>query len=367
MDKARETVFSSENLRIVHVPGAGDGPVFVTFAALDEAPPEPRPGFGEDFLAKHGFEAFHVLPAGNDWYQYPEMPEALARIRARVGPGRPLITYGSSMGGYAAFRFSGLLQAGRVICVSPQYSIDPALIPWERRWRIYSARIRPLWDTLEPNRKAEAFVFHDPRIDGRHARAIGRAMPVLPVRLPFSDHPCFPMLQELKLLTPAILAIAAGHFHPAALEREAHARRMDSPSYLANRALAPRWTTRRQRLALAERAARLAPHDPACLVALARVLAAGGQMAGAEAAYREAMALRPGEAGLLYAYRRFLAKAGRWTEAEAVVEEVMALHPGKLSRTQEIGALRAARAYAERPALVRGLLRLLGRHSLDGV
>lgn len=362
-----ERVFASENIEIVHAPGRGDGPVFVTFHALDDMADKPRPGFGAAFLAKHGIEAFHVIPKSNAWYQYPEMRQALSEVRARVSAGRTLITYGSSMGGYAAYRFSGLLAAERVIAVSPQYSIARARIPWETRWRHYSGTITPLWDGLEPNRRARTVLFYDPVRDRRHARLIGRDLPAEHVRLPHSGHPCFPMLRELGLLTPAILAIAAGRFDAAACEKEARDRRMDSPCYLAHRALASPWIARGRRRAMAERAIALAPDDPSYRIAMARVLSAEGDVSGADARYREALDMLPDQPALLYAYRRFLAKAGRWEEAEAMVERVLALYPGRLSREQEIGALRAARARARRPFVVRALMWLARRNALDGI
>ncbi len=364
----REQVFRAPEFEVVRVPGADDGPVFVTFDSLGDPLPLGRAGFGEAFLAKHGFETYHVIHTTNAWYQYREMRTALDQVRARIAPERPVITYGSSMGGYAAYRFSGVLNAARVIAFSPQYSIDPARVPWERRWRRLAEGLPQLWDQLPVGAQAEAFIFYDSKAqDRRHARLIGREMRARPVRLPDGGHPCITLLQELGLLGPTIRAIAAGRFDPAACEVSVRALRETSARYLSTRALRLPRLAGPRRLALAAQAVALVPGDPWYLVAHGRVLAAHGAWAAAEARFAEAMALLPDHIPLLFEYRRFLMKAGRWDEAEAVVMRAMELSPYALSYPREISAIRAARAHAARPAVMRLLSRLVRRDALRGL
>ena len=74
--------------------------------------------------------------------------------RAAVPEGARVMTYGSSMGGYAALRFARALRADAILALSPQYSIDPAVVPWEDRWRQDGARIAwlpALAGPLDPN------------------------------------------------------------------------------------------------------------------------------------------------------------------------------------------------------------------------
>ncbi len=364
----RDVVFRGTDFSIVRVPGADDGPVFVTFDSFGDPLPPDRTGFGEAFLARHGFETYHVLHASNAWYQYPQMQAALADVRTRIGPTRPVITYGSSMGGYAAFRFSGVLQAARVIALSPQYSIDPARVPWEHRWRRLAASLPMLWDDLPVHAGAEVFLFYDPTsADRRHAQLMGREIKAHHVRLPHSGHPCIAQLHELKLLGPTICAIAAGAFDATGCEAQVRALRATSARYLSNRALRLPRLARRRRLAMAEAAIALAPDEPWYRVVHGRILAAHGAWAAADARFQEALGLLPDHAPLLMAYRRFLMKADRWDEAEAVLAQAIALSSDALSSQREISALRAARAHAARPALVRAVLRLLRRDSLRGV
>src|SRR5690606_30202022 len=101
-----------------------------------------RPGFGEEFLRNAGISAIHVMGVREDWYQYPEMPAAMQAVRQATAGAERVMTYGSSMGGYAALRFADAAGANAVLAISPQYSIDPKKMPFETRWHQESQRIQ---------------------------------------------------------------------------------------------------------------------------------------------------------------------------------------------------------------------------------
>ncbi|WP_371345477.1 alpha/beta hydrolase [Ancylobacter sp. IITR112] len=226
----RQVIFQSENLTVVKVPGANDDTVFVTFESMRADWPTGRRGFGEDFFAKRGRPAYHFLPSGNHWYQYPEMPEALARVRADLPPGARVITYGMSMGGYAAYRFSEPLGAEVVIAFSPQYSIDRWRVWWERRWRSQSRAVT--WDRQPPRAGAVKYVFYDPlNQDRRHIRALRREGALDLVRIYFSGHASITYVNECGLLESAVLDIAEGRFDAPGFERRIWQRRQVSETY----------------------------------------------------------------------------------------------------------------------------------------
>jgi pimeloyl-ACP methyl ester carboxylesterase len=118
----------------------------VTFhsASIDEEGPRKAgfdmPGFGQSFLRKHGINAVHVLVSRSHWYQTPEMEGALAFIRHIAKDYHRVVTYGSSMGGYAAIKFGPEVRANAAVAISPQYSIDPAKAPFEKRFLKYFRR-----------------------------------------------------------------------------------------------------------------------------------------------------------------------------------------------------------------------------------
>lgn len=226
----RELIFESENLTVVKVPGERDDTAFVTFESMRADWPKGRKGFGEEFFAKRAHTAYHFLPSGNCWYQYPEMSEALARVRADVPRGTRIIAYGMSMGGYAAYRFSAPLGADVVIAFSPQYSIDRWRVWWERRWRSQSRSV--IWDRQRPRAEAVKYVFYDPlNQDRRHIRALRREAPLELVRIYFSGHASIAYVNECGLLESVVMDIAEGRFDAAGFERRIWQRRQVSETY----------------------------------------------------------------------------------------------------------------------------------------
>lgn len=251
----RQVIFESENVRVVRTPGTRSDVVFVTFEAHQLKRPLDRKGFGEKFLQDNGFTSYHLLAGDNFWFQYPEMAEVLAAVRADVGPGPEIVAYGVSMGGYAAFRFAGLLGAARVIAFSPQYSIDKRRIPWDKRWdRLFDRPRQVLWEHLTTPRGVPVYLFYDPHNrDRHHVRMLAREADVVPVRVPYAGHATITVFMECGMLGETVLAIGENRFDAAECERELKIRIDHSPLYVAKRARTRSRLFRRLRADLVDR------------------------------------------------------------------------------------------------------------------
>ena len=299
----------------------------VTFANYQNAPgtaPD-APGFGEAFLDAQGIDAIHIAGVGNDWYQYADMPRALAAVRAAAS-GRRLFTYGSSMGGYAALRFAGTLGAAGAIAISPQYSLDRRVVPSERRWRPEAARLRFLpWPDPDP---PGAVIFYDPcGPDGAHAAlwAADRAATLVP--LPHAGHPAGMFLLQAGLLGPAVLDILADRFDRPALLRAARARRRQSGHYLAMLAAGqPPWR-RPLALRLMRAAMEAAPLMTLYPSRLAGMLYRAGEDAMAEHWHRHALSLAPDDPALMFRLSLFLQRQNRLAEAGVLADQASAKDP----------------------------------------
>jgi len=53
-----------------------------------------------------------------------------------------IVTLGNSMGGFMALALAPLLGAEAAIAFSPQFSVDPEVVPEERRWQQFRSRIK---------------------------------------------------------------------------------------------------------------------------------------------------------------------------------------------------------------------------------
>lgn len=225
-----QTLFRSETLLVRAFLGRGSALCVVAFDPMANDRSLDREAFAEEFFAGREVDAIHVISAHNAWYQDPGLPAALAAVRAITCLYGSVAAYGSSMGGYAALRFSDWVGADVAVAISPQYSMQGPFAGVERRWM--HLRRSLTWLFEQPGQAlpaiGTAIVFYDDRgLDRAHAEAIGRDLPhAALVKVPYGGHPAGAMLSETGILSSAILEALQGRVDPAsvltALRRERH-------------------------------------------------------------------------------------------------------------------------------------------------
>jgi SAM-dependent methyltransferase len=208
----------------------------LTVVAFDPAVESPSPMLGgeffaESFLRHQGINALGVKSAANDWFQHAEMDEVIAVIRAAVPSGQ-LIGYGASMGGYAAINFSADIGLSSVIAIAPQFSPDPAKVPFDDRWpelrqgyafaRDHVARIPRL---------TCGYIICDPFTeDGAHARLIAAHHDLVCVPVTFSGHGALGVLARAGLSEPVLLDMLNNTFDRDGFVRQLRERRRQDPA-----------------------------------------------------------------------------------------------------------------------------------------
>jgi hypothetical protein len=205
----------------------------VTFTGRDHKPPAAA-GAGQGFFEKSGLSAVHFISKANHWWQTPEFAPALELVRLYAAQQgfKEIVTYGSSMGGYAALLATGALKADRAVVSVPQFSVDPAKVPWEDRWIKDQRRIAYLNDDMAAMiGETEIIVFSDPLYepDQRHVDLIAACRPVKQVRVAFAEHDVSRILAETNLLTSATLAAIRGTINQRDFVRTIRAARKASP------------------------------------------------------------------------------------------------------------------------------------------
>lgn len=353
-----DELFRSDNLVVRREAGLSDGCCVVTFDSFTDDRSLDRAGFGEAFLRSRGIDGIHVVPRENDWYQYPEMAAAMACIHAATRGYARVVTYGSSMGAYAAIRFAGLAGAHCALALSPQFSIDPAVARFERRWLEASARFRPLWEgRLAFPALDEAYVAYDPAdLDRKHLALLAQEFRFTPMRLPGAGHPVTGYLAEVGLLEAMVLAACRGRLDVEDFVRQAWERRGQSSQHYA--VLASRTFRLSRRIALLKEAVRIAPGNAEVRSRLGRQLGRAGRFEEAMAAHQAALAIEPGHPNLLMHYSRTLERSGDIAGALAVMEEV-AVRTGQA--WQYMPRLRELRARVGRGGPVSRMLALSWR------
>ena len=104
---ARPLLFDGADVRVKDARLFGSPAVFVTFTSWTDDLTLDREGFAEAFLRGEGVDAVHVISRDNRWWQHAETLPAMAAVRAATAGYARVVTYGSSMGAYAAVRLAG--------------------------------------------------------------------------------------------------------------------------------------------------------------------------------------------------------------------------------------------------------------------
>ena len=134
------TVVDTDRLRITSTPGDTDVAV-VAFSgvgmAIDQLP-------REEFVttlkgATHG--QMFVIDKARSWYN-ATAADIVAILKPLLAPYRKVVTLGNSMGGFGAVYFAPRLPNVRTaIAFSPQFSVQAAIVPAEKRWAEYRSAI----------------------------------------------------------------------------------------------------------------------------------------------------------------------------------------------------------------------------------
>ncbi|HEX4870675.1 MAG TPA: hypothetical protein VFV27_00010 [Nevskiaceae bacterium] len=209
-----ERLYAGQEVELRRTAGEATPLCCVAFASYFNSG-KPR-AFGSTFFAKAGIAAYYVVPTSNNWYQTAEMQPLIEALLAHAG-GRPLLGYGSSMGGFAALAYARALNLKSVIALSPQVAVSDALVgDFETRWRREAALLidhQP--DAREGLHPAlSGIVAYDPlhRGDRRHAEMIlgvsGHQLSAL--RVPCAAHPVGRALAANSVLSGLVKAIING-------------------------------------------------------------------------------------------------------------------------------------------------------------
>ena len=159
------------------------------FLALGEDPA--KPAWAQDIVANEGWDGLFIMPKVLDWYQNDEIWTFINAMKASgfFEDYDSVVTYGNSLGGFAALAFATLCGAERVVAIQPRTTLRWG-VPWpsEMSSKLEYSRTGPHADALKDlDYETEFLVFADPH----YARDWAHATRVPGARLfevPFSGH-----------------------------------------------------------------------------------------------------------------------------------------------------------------------------------
>lgn len=357
-------LFRSDELLVRAATGFGGPLCYITFDSYTDNRTLARPGFGEPYFQARGMDAIHVLSRDNRWYQHPELDDALRSAAAAVDGYERVIAYGSSMGGFAALRYGRASGATVGLALSPQYHVDPAVVPFDRRWAEDVARIAfrdddfpalPLqyvaYDPLDPNDRRHFELFA--------ARSATHGLPV-----PHGGHPVGSYLAETDMLRALLEGVEAGDLDPQDYARELRRRRRRSGQYFFVLARSTPPHRPRQKIALARLAAETQADNPHYRNQLGAALDEVGEYDAALVEHERAAAMPSASMFQKHHLMQHYEARGDHDRALAIVDRLIDEHPEVLwlpSERRRIRRKKRHRTLLGRLASKLGLDRLIER------
>jgi pimeloyl-ACP methyl ester carboxylesterase len=133
-------ITDDDALRIVALEGDSDT-ALVSFSGIGQGLGTlPKEEFGKTLRGTRHAQ-FFVVDKRCTWYTATRT-DIVRQLSPLLRRFRKVVTMGNSMGGYGALLFASRLpNCASAIAFVPQFSMDPRVVPKEKRWRRFSERI----------------------------------------------------------------------------------------------------------------------------------------------------------------------------------------------------------------------------------
>jgi hypothetical protein len=294
------TIYDGPDVEVRYLPAESNF-LCITFSHLYGSYQNKMPGFAEAFLIKRQISALHFIARSNHWWQPEDVDQALDSVMnsgvldqyaERVG-------YGSSMGAYGAILFSRNLKLTRVAAMSPQFSVDPLVVPWDERYKPWTSKLafrRPALN-VAVDKSTDVLVVYDPHtLDKQHWRHLSVIPNATPLQLPYCGHPPLAFLESVGLIGKFTLEAIEGSLDPSEWRQIRRAERRKSQHYwlrIATTALA----LKRLRLAIdaCESCLSINPTNDEAWCIKGRAHQASGHFERAQEAFAMAVKLKPAQ------------------------------------------------------------------------
>jgi hypothetical protein len=246
MTATGDLVFSGNHLRATLFHGVSDR-LAITFSFRETGRTDFADVTPARNMAARGLAQLAITAKVNDWFVNPDTAGIETMLRALTPHYKAVHMLGFSMGGYGAFRFAMAANATYVLAVSPQFSIHPDVVPFDKRFRSDAQGFdRSLGDlTRVPRPDLQGAILVDPfrPLDLINAQMLTTAFPRVRVaRLAFGGHPATRLIARAGKSGVVQRAALDTPPHPAQIIAAHRAARASDAKYHA--AVAARLLTR---------------------------------------------------------------------------------------------------------------------------
>lgn len=187
----------------------------VVFSSVGHGPETPPLlEFAQSATSGGRDSAVFIADPQRSWLNAPHLVEEIVEVieaaRDEVGATQT-VTMGYSMGGFAALAIGGFVHVDAALAFSPQISIDPVLVPGEKRWmryrkRIGAIRIRSAAEHMA-ERTAHTILMGRSQVEAAQVRLVPEAANTDTFLLPGTGHDSAPRVKAAGIL-PEVIDLA---------------------------------------------------------------------------------------------------------------------------------------------------------------
>ncbi|MCU4579727.1 hypothetical protein KTJ32_01770 [Acinetobacter gyllenbergii] len=206
MDK--QIIFEDEHIRVIFLKGSSDTLVISFGDLISRA--KGMSINAEKSLIKYQYNVIGIMPKQKSWFPKSSMLQMQQQIQPILQQFKGIVGYGGSMGGYAAIKYSNLLNMQKIVAFVPQFSIDPDVVEDRRYAEFFDASIHQDMQIQadEVDSSREYIIVYDPYYaeDKEHFLKIQPLLPNMHViHLPFTGHEALSVLASSQLLNDFVV------------------------------------------------------------------------------------------------------------------------------------------------------------------
>ena len=205
MDK--QIVFEDEHIRAIYLKGSSETLVLSFGDLITRA--KGNSINAEKSLSKYEYSVIGIMPKQKSWFPHASMMGVLEAVKDILAAYPRIVSYGGSMGGYAAIKYAKPFGMHRVVAMVPQYSIDPDEVEDRRYTDFYDVAVNGGMRIQAQDIVAdcEYIIVYDPYfdLDREHYQKIKPLIPQLhTLHLPYTGHDAIAVLANSALLNDFI-------------------------------------------------------------------------------------------------------------------------------------------------------------------
>ena len=213
-------LFDDDDLQVIFLEGRQSQILAVTFSSLGMfkagggSIADGKVFWGRQFIEKTCLNAVEFVAKRPHWFVTPSMRAATAAAMEIVRRHKLVVAYGSSMGGFAALKFSKTLSSTVAISCGPQATLNNSALPSPdpRYQHYFRSDCHAMMGIGSGDVCAEAYLIYDPfcELDKMHAFAIRQQAPQVTL-LPayFAGHECVRIFGSTQAAINLVLLGAA--------------------------------------------------------------------------------------------------------------------------------------------------------------